>query len=38
LNKITNILTVLAIIGIGALVYGKYRSEIPKNKPKLKKE
>ena len=36
MGKISNMLTVLAIIGIGALIYGKYRSEISGNKPKVK--
>jgi len=36
-NNISKILTTLAIIGIGVIVYGKYKTISNKEKAKLKK-
>ena len=37
MNNISKILTTLAIIGIGVIVYGKYKTLSNKEKTKLKK-
>jgi hypothetical protein len=37
MNNISKILTGLAIIGIGVIIYGKYKSTASKEKTKVKK-
>jgi len=36
MNTVSKILTTLAIIGIGAIIYGKYKNISSKEKTKLK--
>lgn len=36
MNTISKVLTTLAIIGIGAIIYGKYKNIANKEKAKLK--